>query len=199
MGATAVVINRNSADTNIAGDSLPAEPTAAPTTIPSSQPVTITGEALSMFVPNSAIDPEIPNDEVDPEIGQPAPLISGFDFQGNSISVDPAVNGPYMIVFLAHWCPHCNVEVPRLLEWKASGDVPIELNVLGVSTAASPTSPDFPPDVWFASRSWTWPVMVDESQGDGNSGKSGVGVRSLGLALLRNHRCRWLGEGTIRR
>ena len=96
------------------------------TNLPVSQPISVVGDALSPY--DVAQSP-------DPSVGLVAPLISGLDFQGDAIAVDPSANGPYMIVFLAHWCPHCNAEVPRLLDWKGSGAVPTELNVIGVATA----------------------------------------------------------------
>lgn len=139
--------------------------------IPDSQPVTVTGEVLLPY--DSA-------DTVDPVVGQPAPLLSGLDFQGDLIAVDPSVSGPYMVVFLAHWCPYCNAEVPRLLDWKGSGAVPAELNVLGVATAVSESAPNYPPHEWFSNRGWSWPVLVDEAQGDGEAGKAAVAYGATG-------------------
>ena len=129
--------------------------------IPVSQPVTVTGAALTPFDETQSPDPSL---------GAVAPQLSGFDVQGDAITIDPAANGPYMIVFLAHWCPHCNAEVPRLLDWKGSGAVPTELNVLGIATAVSPTAPNYPPGQWFTNKGWSWPVMVDQSLGDGQAG-----------------------------
>ena len=139
--------------------------------LPTSQPVTVTGEVL--FPYDSAAAP-------DPSVGSPAPILSGFDFQGDAVTIDPSANGPYMIVFLAHWCPHCNAEVPRLLDWKASGGVPPELNVLGVATAVSSSAPNFPPAQWFSDKGWSWPVMVDESTGDGQAGKAAATYGATG-------------------
>ena len=139
--------------------------------IPDSQPVTVTGEVL---LPYDSADPQ------DSSVGSPAPLLSGFDFQGDAVAVDPTANGPYMVVFLAHWCPHCNAEVPRLLDWKGSGAVPTELNVLGVATAASESAPNYPPSEWFSNKGWSWPVLVDESQGDGQAGKAASAYGATG-------------------
>lgn len=138
--------------------------------LPTSQPVTITGEAL---LPYDAAE------QSDPAVGQPAPVLSGLDFQGDPITVDPA-NGPYMIVFLAHWCPHCNAEVPRLLDWKASGAVPTDLDVIGVATAVAESAANYPPAQWFSDRGWSWPVLVDESLGEGEAGKSAVAFGASG-------------------
>lgn len=137
--------------------------------LPTSQPVTVTGEALPPY--ESGVQ--------DPTIGQPAPVLSGLDFQGDPITVDPA-NGAYMVVFLAHWCPHCNAEVPRLLDWKASGAVPADLDVIGVATAVAESAANFPPAQWFSDRGWSWPVLVDESQGEGEAGKSAVAFGASG-------------------
>ena len=131
------------------------------TDLPTSQPIKVVGAVLTPYdVANSP----------DPAVGVAAPMLSGLNFQGDAISIDPAANGPYMVVFLAHWCPHCNAEVPRLLDWKASGAVPTGLNVVGVATAVSPSSPNYPPAEWFSNKGWSWPVMVDESTGDGQAG-----------------------------
>ncbi len=139
--------------------------------IPDSQPVTVDGEALSPY--DAAVSP-------DPALGSAAPLLNGLDFQGDAIVVDPSASGPYMIVFLAHWCPHCNAEVPRLLDWKGSGAVPTELNVLGVATAVSSSATNYPPAEWFSNRGWSWPVLVDEAQGDGEAGKAAVAYGATG-------------------
>ena len=140
------------------------------TDLPTSQPITVVGDVLPSFDPDQTGNIAPVGDLPDPGAGVPAPQLSGLDFQGDPITIDPAVNGPYMVVFLAHWCPHCNAEVPRLLDWKASGGVPTGLNVLGVATAVSATSPNYPPAEWFSNKGWSWPVMVDESTGDGQAG-----------------------------
>lgn len=154
-----------------ASDSSQVDDTGGNVDIPDSQPVTVTGEVLLPY--DSA-------NTVDPMIGQPAPLLAGFDFQGDPITVDPSVSGPYMVVFLAHWCPHCNAEVPRLLDWKGQGAVPAELNVLGVATAVSDSAPNYPPHEWFSNRGWSWPVLVDEAQGDGEAGKAAIAYGATG-------------------
>jgi thiol-disulfide isomerase/thioredoxin len=130
--------------------------------VPDSQPVVIKGTRLVDF--NDKVNP-------DPAVGVVAPTVDGKNYAGDPVSINPS-NGPYMVVFLAHWCPHCNAEIPRLLAWKHSGAVPAELNVIGVGTAVSKASINYPPAEWFSNKGWDWPVMADESQGDGNAGKA---------------------------
>ena len=152
----------------------PSEDTAVASglaSLPATQPVTFTGTALPSF--DAAINP-------DPAIGMDAPVLSGLNFSSSPIVMDPATKGPYMVVFLAHWCVHCNAEVPKLISWKNSGAVPAGLNVIGVATAVSETAPNYPPAVWFSEKGWPWPVMADEAQGDGAAGKAATAYGASG-------------------
>ena len=116
------------------------------------RPVTIEGDPLAPY-PGP--------DETDPAVGQLAPVVSGVDYEGNPITIDAAANGPTMVVLLAHWCPHCNDEIPRLNEWRDSGDVPEDLDVVGVSTAVRPGEANYPPDQWLVDKDWQWPALAD--------------------------------------
>lgn len=114
------------------------------------QAVTVSGDALE----------RLPDGD-DPAIGVTAPALSGFGFDGTPVTVTPGDGRPTMVVFLAHWCPHCNREVPRLVEWNDAGDVPADLNIVGVSTGARSDAPNWPPSEWIADSDWPWPVMAD--------------------------------------
>jgi thiol-disulfide isomerase/thioredoxin len=102
--------------------------------------------------------------EDDPAIGTPVPTLRGRDYEGNEVTIAPGTGGPMMVVFLAHWCPHCNAEIPVLLEWQESGEMPDELQISGVSTAATPDRPNYPPDQWLQEKGWAWPVLADDDQ-----------------------------------
>ncbi len=142
--------------------------------LPDSQPVTVTGDPLVAFPK----DGSAPAD--DPGFGATAPVLSGLDFQGDPIVIDPAKEGQaYMVVFLAHWCVHCNAEVPRLLDWKKTGGVPDNLKIIGVATAVDPSLPNYPPADWFSVKGWSWPVMVDESLG---AQTAGTAARAYGAS-----------------
>ena len=139
------------------------------------QPVTITGEPL----------PVMPEGGTDPGIGSKVPVVTGYNFAGDPVSLDVAASArPTMVVFLAHWCPHCNAEVPRLLDWKHSGQVPADLRVIGVGTAVDPNADYYPPADWFANKGWEWPVMVDESLGARTAGKAAAAFGASGWPYL---------------
>jgi thiol-disulfide isomerase/thioredoxin len=97
--------------------------------------------------------------------GKIAPVLNGFGFDGAPLTIAPT-GKPMLVVFLAHWCPHCNAEVPRLIEWKNSGSMPADMEVFGVSTGARDDAPNWPPSQWVVDKGWPWPVMADsEDQG----------------------------------
>jgi thiol-disulfide isomerase/thioredoxin len=57
----------------------------------------------------------------DTACGMTAPILVGQDFDGETVRIDAASDGPTMVVFLAHWCPHCNAEVPRINQLRDEG------------------------------------------------------------------------------
>jgi thiol-disulfide isomerase/thioredoxin len=120
------------------------------------QPVEVIGDVLEA----------LPESGDDLTIGLTAPALNGYTFDGSTLSVIPGDGKPYMVVFLAHWCPHCNDEVPRLIEWKESGAVPADLQVIAVSTAVASDRPNYPPSQWVVDKAWPWPVMADSEAMD---------------------------------
>lgn len=69
--------------------------------------------------------------------------------------------GPTMVLFVAHWCPHCQREVPVVQDWVDGGGLPRGVDLVTVSTVIDPRRPDYPPDEWLAGEGWTAPVLVD--------------------------------------
>lgn len=119
------------------------------------QPVTVDGAAL----------PTPPDSGVDPAIGLTPPTLQGFTFDGSPIDITPGGRAK-MVVFLAHWCPHCNREIPVLQQWAASGGVPADLDIIGVSTAVSSQRDNYPPSEWLKAKDWAWPAMADSVNSD---------------------------------
>jgi thiol-disulfide isomerase/thioredoxin len=117
----------------------------------------------------------------DPARGKIAPVVNGFGFDGAPLTIEPT-GKPMLVVFLAHWCPHCNAEIPRLIEWKDSGAMPADLGVVGVSTGARDDAPNWPPSQWVVDKAWPWPVMADNED---QSAAVAFGVSGYpGLILL---------------
>ncbi|MGZ4792758.1 MAG: TlpA family protein disulfide reductase [Ilumatobacteraceae bacterium] len=95
--------------------------------------------------------------------GVTPPTLKGFTFAGAPIDITPGTpNGrAKMVVFLAHWCPHCNREIPVIEAWAAAGGVPADLDIIGVSTGVSAQADNYPPSQWIVKMKWKWPVMAD--------------------------------------
>jgi thiol-disulfide isomerase/thioredoxin len=130
------------------------------------QPVVITGTRPVTF--DDTVTP-------DPAIGTVFPVMKGKDFNGTDITVGGPTEQPTMVAFLAHWCPHCNREVPALVELNNRNGVPANLDVVGVSTGVDASAPNYPPSQWFVDEKWPWATMADDENSSAfvNSGGSG--------------------------
>jgi thiol-disulfide isomerase/thioredoxin len=90
----------------------------------------VSGDALPAFTPGQ-----------DAAVGSPAPEITGETIDGEPIEIAPGDGTPKAIAFLAHWCPHCQREVPVVTQWvedrgrrqhrRRAGLRAVELPVLG--------------------------------------------------------------------
>ena len=121
------------------------------------QKVTVTGERLS----------QIPESGTDSEVGKAAPTLTGYDLRGRPVTIDPGSDGKAtMVVFLAHWCPHCNREIPVLNEWKAEGLVPPNLRIVGITTASKADQANWPPSKWIVAMKWSFDQFADSEKQD---------------------------------
>lgn len=97
----------------------------------------------------------------DPAIGTSAPDVMGADFEGTEISIANDGNAK-MIVFLAHWCPHCQNEVPWVSDWLETTTLPDGVDFYAIATAIDRTQENWPPSVWLEREGLTVPVLVDD-------------------------------------
>lgn len=131
--------------------------TAAPTTTTSAPeetaPVVITGEPL----------PEVTESGEDSAVGLIPPQIVGVDFAGNEVVLG-AADGPQAIMFVAHWCSHCQAEVPAVQAWVEETGGVEGVEIIAVSTAVVPERSNYPPSEWFAAEAWSSPVLADDME-----------------------------------
>jgi cytochrome c biogenesis protein CcmG, thiol:disulfide interchange protein DsbE len=130
---------------------------------PSSEPVQVSGTALPAMVASGN----------DPAIGIELPTLSGVGLDGEPLMIGPD-DGPLAIVILAHWCPHCQAELPRIVDWLAANEVPDGVRIVALSTSIDPARPNYPPSAWLEREGWTQPTLVD----DANS----TALQALGVA-----------------
>lgn len=118
----------------------------------------VTGTALPAYAPDVA----------DPAVGQPAPEVEGASFDGTPVSIK-ADGRPKLLLFIAHWCSHCQNEVPVVQRWLDAKRLPAGVDLISVATANDPTLPNYPPDAWLARERWSSPVIVDGDRGVGTA------------------------------
>ena len=124
---------------------------------PQTYPVTVTGTPLPTF-------PDPP--AADPAVGHKAPTLTGQSlFDGSPLTIAPD-GKPKLVVFVAHWCPHCQRDVPIMVQWMASGQKPADLEVVAVATGTSSNAPNYPPSSWLKRENWPTPVLADSSNYD---------------------------------
>jgi cytochrome c biogenesis protein CcmG/thiol:disulfide interchange protein DsbE len=104
--------------------------------------------------------PELTDSADDPAVGMTFPTLTGVDQSGEPMTIS-ADGGPMMVLFVAHWCPHCQREVPVVQSWVDDDGLPPGVDLVTVSTAIDPSRPNYPPDAWLAREGWTAPVLVD--------------------------------------
>ena len=93
--------------------------------------------------------------------GIAAPTVSGEDFDNNPVVVGND-GRPKAIVFLAHWCPHCQAEVPSVQAWlDATGGVD-GVDMYSIATAINSGRDNHPPSDWLENEGWTVPVIRDD-------------------------------------
>jgi cytochrome c biogenesis protein CcmG, thiol:disulfide interchange protein DsbE len=120
--------------------------------------------------------------------GSTVPTIAGTDIEGRSLALMPGGGAARAYVVVAHWCPHCQEEVPRLVEWARDNELPMGVEVVAVSTSVDRGQPNFPPAAWLAREDWPWPVFVDDEVG---SAGDALGVQGYPFMVFTD------AEGTV--
>jgi len=146
--------------------------------------VTVDGTALPEFT--ASVD--------DPAIGEAAPKLIGNNFAGTPVTMGGASGKKQIVVFFAHWCPHCQREVPIIVSLAKGGTFDgVELG--GVATGTSDQAPNYPPSDWLERVGWPAPVLVDTAN---QTAAKAYGLSSYPYLVFVNEdgtvAGRWAGE-----
>lgn len=142
LGVVAVVASRDG------GDEVPAG-------VAQTRPVAVTGDPLPLFDDTAGSDPAK---------GAAAPEVRGARFDGTPLRI--AADGrPKVLVFLAHWCPHCQREVPVLAAWLQRNGLPRDVDLYGIATSTSRDRPNWPPSAWLERERFDVPTLADDDAG----------------------------------
>ena len=120
--------------------------------------VRVAGAALTPYTPGPA----------DPSVGRTIPELKGYTFDSEPLTIAPDGQAQ-LVVFVAHWCSHCQAEVPRIVDWLAAGRL-AGADLVAVSTGVDPTRPNYPASAWLEREDWTIPTMTDDT--DGTAGEA---------------------------
>lgn len=123
----------------------------------------------------------------DPAIGQSAPVAVGEDFAGQPVTIGEA-GTPTAIVFLAHWCPHCQAEVPQVQAWLDAGGGVEGVAIKSVATSSNSARDNYPPSAWLEREGWSSEVLLDDSD---NSVWQSYGAGGFPYWVFLN------GDGTV--
>ena len=115
---------------------------------------TIEGTSLPGMPPSNPIDVTA--------TGLSIPNVTGEDFDGDEVVIDRGDGRAKAIIFLAHWCSHCQAEVPRVQAWlDATGGVE-GVDMYSVATSINSSRGNYPPSSWLDREGWTVPILRDD-------------------------------------
>lgn len=99
----------------------------------------------------------------DPAIGKTAPDLTGLSLDGEKVTLTN--NGkPRIMLFLSHSCPHCQAEVPVIVELANEGKLD-GVEVQTITTNTTTELPNWPPSEWLAEEDWPYsPVLADDAK-----------------------------------
>jgi thiol-disulfide isomerase/thioredoxin len=135
--------------------------------------VTVEGDPIPIFSGEPAGDNAI---------GMTAPTVTGETFDGETISIAPDGN-PKVVLFLAHWCPHCQAEVPRVAQWLEAGNKPEGVDLYAISTLANRVQANWPPSAWLEDEGWDVPTIKDD---ENSTASQALGLRGTPYWLVLN-------------
>ncbi len=124
---------------------------------PQTAPVEVDGEILAPMPQGVSVS----SGANDPVVGTVAPTLTGTSFDDTPVVIGPDGRNK-VVYFLAHWCPHCQVEVPLVQGLINDGLLPEGVDVYAVATSTSPAQANFPPETWLNVEGWTGVTMRDD-------------------------------------
>ena len=112
--------------------------------------------------------PEYKRNIEDAAVGAFAPIPTGVDLYGEPITLSTRKGleekKASIIVFLAHWCSHCQREVPMIQKFIESNGFPQNINLFSVATHVDKNRNNYPPNEWLEREKYTVPVIFDDEE-----------------------------------
>lgn len=163
IGIVAILAGRSSSSGSASGGS---ESKSGGTVVPNGDleygAVEVEGTAL----------PPAPQSGTDTAVGMTIPTVKGITFDESAVTISPD-GKPKIIMAVAHWCPHCQAEVPRLQDWLDQNGMPSDVELVAVATSNDPSRTNFPAAPWLRKEGWSVPTMLDDKE---STAAQGLGV-----------------------
>ena len=129
--------------------------------------VTLSSEPVAAGLPEgeiSVIGDSLPqyageNDD-NVALGLAAPTFSAPDQNSEIFQLEKNGNSKALL-FLAHWCPHCQREVPVVQRFIDSNGVPPGIDVIAVATSIDRGRDNYPPQEWLQREGWSETQIYD--------------------------------------
>ena len=93
-------------------------------------------------------------------LGLAAPTFSAPDQNSEIFQLEKNGNSKALL-FLAHWCPHCQREVPVVQRFIDSNGVPPGIDVIAVATSTDRGRDNYPPQEWLQREGWSETQIYD--------------------------------------
>lgn len=130
------------------GVTLSSEPVAAG--LPEGE-ISVVGDSLPQYAGEN-------DDNV--ALGLAAPTFSAPDQNSEIFQLEKNGNSKALL-FLAHWCPHCQREVPVVQRFIDSNGVPPGIDVIAVATSIDRGRDNYPPQEWLERERWSETQIYD--------------------------------------
>ena len=130
------------------GVTLSSEPVAAG--LPEGE-ISVVGDSLPQYAGEN-------DDNV--ALGLAAPTFSAPDQNSEIFQLEKNGNSKALL-FLAHWCPHCQREVPVVQRFIDSNGVPPGIDVIAVATSIDRGRDNYPPQEWLEREGWSETQIYD--------------------------------------
>jgi thiol-disulfide isomerase/thioredoxin len=130
--------------------------TTTPSGVAQTRPVRVEGSALPGFDSNASTDPAV---------GTSAPTLVGQNFAGTRVAIGNDGRAK-ALVFVAHWCPHCQREVPRIARYLSDQGLPDGVDLYFVATSTTSQGDNYPPSTWLQREGvGRVPTIADDAKG----------------------------------
>lgn len=120
---------------------------------------TTTAPPVELQITGNGLPPLVAG-QPDGAIGRLAPSFKGQTITGESLEVVPG-SRPTVVLFLAHWCGHCQAEVSVVQSYVDEVGVPSSVDFYAVLGSEDPSGGNYPAEAWLEREGWTIPTIKD--------------------------------------